>query len=257
MRSTRVPMAERFRPLRNGYSPSAVATLGERTARGDLLPRRAGGRDDRDDPCGVRHRLRPPRRHRLRALHLSVLVRDRAHLVKRRWWALAPAAIALRALQVRMTVQPRRRYWHTRLGTGDLLLVALGDSLTQGIGASRPARSWLALFATHLEETSGRTGRVDNRARYGAKVAGVLAAQLPLPARCRRGDVVHRRQRRGPNCAGGLPGESPAGVCRAAGRCHRRRCARVPTGPADHRRCATVHRGHGRIARAFTNASAL
>ena len=198
-----------------------------------------------------------PRRHRLRALHLSVLVRDRAHLVKRRWWALAPAAIALRALQVRMTVQPRRRYWHTRLGTGDLLLVALGDSLTQGIGASRPARSWLALFATHLEETSGRTGRVDNRARYGAKVAGVLAAQLPLPARCRRGDVVHRRQRRGPNCAGGLPGESPAGVCRAAGRCHRRRCARVPTGPADHRRCATVHRGHGRIARAFTNASAL
>ena len=98
------------------------------------------------------------------------------------WLGVAPVAVVFEALRVRLSVQPRRRYWQTRLGHGDLLLVTLGDSLTQGIGASSPDGSWVGRFAVHLQQQSGRSIRVDNRAFYGAKVADVLARQLPVPA---------------------------------------------------------------------------
>ncbi len=97
------------------------------------------------------------------------------------WVAVLPAALVVEALRVRLSVQPRRRYWQTRLGEGEVVVVALGDSLTQGIGASRPDSSWLGRFVAHLER-GGRRCRVDNRAAYGARVADVLRRQLPVPA---------------------------------------------------------------------------
>jgi acyl-CoA thioesterase-1 len=101
--------------------------------------------------------------------------------VKLRWLALLPVVIAGRALRVRLSVDPRRKYWHGRSLDGDLFLLALGDSLTQGIGSSRASTSWLGSFVAHIETTTGRAVRLENRAAYGAKVADVLALQLPLP----------------------------------------------------------------------------
>lgn len=98
-----------------------------------------------------------------------------------RWLLLVPAIIGTRALRVRLSVGPRRRYWAERSNDADLALIALGDSLTQGIGASRPTTSWLALFADRLGAVSGSTVRVDNRAVYGARLADVLETQLPVP----------------------------------------------------------------------------
>ncbi|CAN5541237.1 hypothetical protein BH10ACT8_BH10ACT8_27560 [soil metagenome] len=98
-------------------------------------------------------------------------------------WLLLLFAVALgRAARVRLSVAPRRRQWAERADSGDFLLVALGDSLTQGIGSSRMATSWLGRYVTHLEAAGPRRVRVDNRAVYGAKIADLLAHQLPLPA---------------------------------------------------------------------------
>jgi lysophospholipase L1-like esterase len=101
--------------------------------------------------------------------------------VNRRWLAVVPAVIALRALRVRFSVAPRRRYWQERSTEGDLLLVALGDSLTQGIGSSSAGTSWLGRYVEHVQATTGRPVRVMNRARYGARVADLIAEQLPVP----------------------------------------------------------------------------
>lgn len=90
--------------------------------------------------------------------------------------------LALRALRVRLSVSPRQRWWDTHRTPGGLVLVALGDSLTQGTGAGSPARAYLGLVAAEVAARTGRDVDVVNRAVYGAKVADVLAAQLPLPA---------------------------------------------------------------------------
>jgi acyl-CoA thioesterase-1 len=101
--------------------------------------------------------------------------------VKARWLAVVPLAVGVRAALVQLTVFPWRRYWQRR-GTGaGLLIVALGDSLTQGIGSSRPSTSWLAVFLDRIEVGWGREVRIDNRAVYGARLADVLAKQLPVP----------------------------------------------------------------------------
>jgi acyl-CoA thioesterase-1 len=91
--------------------------------------------------------------------------------VNTRWLALVPAGIVVRALHVRLSVAPRARYWRTRALAGDFRLV----------GSSRPTTSWLGRFTTHLEASTGRTVRIDNRAVYGARIADVIARQLPLP----------------------------------------------------------------------------
>jgi lysophospholipase L1-like esterase len=106
--------------------------------------------------------------------------------MSKRWLLVPPAVIVARALRVRLSVSGRRRYWVARSSSasrdgGDLLLVALGDSLTQGIGSSRPARSWLGRYLEHLEGATGRVVRAENRAVYGARVADVIRDQLPLP----------------------------------------------------------------------------
>jgi lysophospholipase L1-like esterase len=104
--------------------------------------------------------------------------------MKRRWpvlLAALPIVVGLRAVRVLLSVNGRRRYWQTRSAQGDFFLVALGDSLTQGIGSSRPATSWLGRYVTFVEAQTGRHVRLNNRATYGAKIADLLADQLPLP----------------------------------------------------------------------------
>lgn len=146
------------------------------------------------------------------------------------WVAVLPAALVVEALRVRLSVQPRRRYWQTRLGEGEVVVVALGDSLTQGIGASRPDSSWLGRFVAHLER-GGRRCRVDNRAAYGARVADVLRRQLPVPADAELVTLCIGANDAGRTPPGAVPAAPAAGVCRTPRRRHRRRCSGVQWGP--------------------------
>lgn len=75
-------------------------------------------------------------------------------------------------------------YWRRRRRSpGDLLLVALGDSLALGLGAMHPEHSWAGRLADHLEATRHARVRVVNLAATGATVADVLRTQMPaVPA---------------------------------------------------------------------------
>ena len=77
-------------------------------------------------------------------------------------------------------VERRRRYWEQADGTPDgLLYVALGDSAAQGVGASSPSTSYVAVLAGRLGRRTGRPVRVVNLSVSGAKVADVVRDQLP------------------------------------------------------------------------------
>jgi lysophospholipase L1-like esterase len=70
-------------------------------------------------------------------------------------------------------------YWRRRRRSpGDVLLVALGDSLAQGMGAVHPERSWAGRLADALEARDGARVRVVNLGVTGATVADVRAEQL-------------------------------------------------------------------------------
>lgn len=102
----------------------------------------------------------------------------------KRWLLAVPvllAGLAFRAQAVQWSAGPRSRYWATQSGGTGPLLVTLGDSLTQGTGSSRPSTSWVGLFRAELQRRWGTPVRVDNRAVYGARIADLLAHQLPVP----------------------------------------------------------------------------
>lgn len=68
------------------------------------------------------------------------------------------------------------------------LWVAIGDSMTQGIGASAPERGWVGQLAEHLAG-SGNPHRVVNLSVTGARVQDALERQLPA-----LGDLLTRGQ---------------------------------------------------------------
>lgn len=59
------------------------------------------------------------------------------------------------------------------------LLVALGDSAAQGIGAASHELSWVGQLAGIMRQRDGRAWRVVNLSRSGARIAHVLDEQLP------------------------------------------------------------------------------
>jgi lysophospholipase L1-like esterase len=73
---------------------------------------------------------------------------------------------------------------------GELLYVAIGDSAAQGIGASRPARSYVGVIAKRLEKLSGRSVRVVNLGISGATLATALEKELPRFGRIKRGLIA-------------------------------------------------------------------
>ncbi|AYG03743.1 SGNH/GDSL hydrolase family protein [Gryllotalpicola protaetiae] len=77
-------------------------------------------------------------------------------------------------------------YWRARRELpGDVLYIAIGDSAAQGIGASRPARSYVGVIAKRLEKLSGRSIRVINLGISGATLSTALEKELPRFARLR------------------------------------------------------------------------
>lgn len=93
---------------------------------------------------------------------------------------LAAAAWA-RGLAAATTMEAdHAAYWRRRARSpGTLTLVALGDSLAQGMGALDPSDSWAGRLATTLEARAGRPVRVRCLGVCGAAAADVLAGQLP------------------------------------------------------------------------------
>ncbi|HEY0258967.1 MAG TPA: SGNH/GDSL hydrolase family protein [Lacisediminihabitans sp.] len=78
------------------------------------------------------------------------------------------------------TLHLNAKWWHNeRDKPGELLYVAVGDSAAQGVGASKPGRSYVGLIAEHLRKRTGRTVRVVNLSVSGARIREALALQLP------------------------------------------------------------------------------
>ncbi|PJJ73363.1 lysophospholipase L1-like esterase [Diaminobutyricimonas aerilata] len=71
-------------------------------------------------------------------------------------------------------------YWRERMARhGEYLYVAIGDSAAQGIGASRPGRSYVGMIARHVRTVSPAKWRVANLSVSGATVSLALKNQLP------------------------------------------------------------------------------
>ncbi len=84
--------------------------------------------------------------------------------------------------EVQAQTQPYAEHWaranQAALRQTGPLWVALGDSMTQGIGASTPERGWVGQLSARLT-AQGWTHRVVNLSVTGARVADVLDVQLP------------------------------------------------------------------------------
>lgn len=119
---------------------------------------------------------------------------------------LDAAAVVLPGIgRVRAQKEPFARAWeeinHAALASGRPLWVALGDSMTQGIGAGTVAGGWVPQLNARL----GAPFAVVNLSASGARVADVLAGQLPrLPAEpalvtvlAGANDMLTRSRRRG------------------------------------------------------------
>ena len=107
---------------------------------------------------------------------------------------LAVGVVAGVVLWVRYLTR-RRAFWYRELTeripvhaewwreqrekTGELLYVAVGDSAAQGIGASRPHRSYSGVIATRIRKRTGRTVRVVNLGISGATVRIAIDKELP------------------------------------------------------------------------------
>ncbi|HEX3732187.1 MAG TPA: GDSL-type esterase/lipase family protein [Mycobacteriales bacterium] len=104
--------------------------------------------------------------------------------------------IVVLAIRLRRVFAQRPRYaahWQTgneRPPQPDSLhMVVLGDSIMQGIGASSPEKGLAGLAVSYIAEQTGRSVRLTNLSRTGAKVAEVVANQLPL-APLEEADIV-------------------------------------------------------------------
>lgn len=76
-------------------------------------------------------------------------------------------------------------YWREQnRGTGEIRYVAIGDSAAQGIGASRPAHSYVGLIAAHLKSRiTGVPVWVSNFSVSGATLRTALDVELPKLAK--------------------------------------------------------------------------
>ncbi|MBK4348467.1 SGNH/GDSL hydrolase family protein [Lacisediminihabitans changchengi] len=88
------------------------------------------------------------------------------------------------AAKLAATLHLNARWWkQQRALPGEIVYVALGDSAAQGVGASRPGRSYVGMLADHLRRRTGRTVRVANLSVSGARLREAIAVQLPLLTR--------------------------------------------------------------------------
>ncbi len=84
-------------------------------------------------------------------------------------------------LQLRASLTSYAAYWQEqKTEQGEITYLALGDSAAQGLGASKPENSYVGLIADRLREKTGKTVRVVNLSKSGAKIQDVIDNQIPL-----------------------------------------------------------------------------
>lgn len=83
------------------------------------------------------------------------------------------------SLRTPFTAARQRAWRHRALEPGELLYVAIGDSAAQGVGVRDLDASYVGLLAARLHRHTGRTVRIVNLSRYGARLDDALARQLP------------------------------------------------------------------------------
>lgn len=81
------------------------------------------------------------------------------------------------------TIEPYAQWWdrqnHDALHSNGPLWVVFGDSVTQGIGASKPEHGYVPHVLGHLRNETGEPWRVINLSMSGARFADVVNPQLP------------------------------------------------------------------------------
>jgi lysophospholipase L1-like esterase len=98
------------------------------------------------------------------------------------WFVRLSSRLSPGVRKVQAQVGPYALAWEranaAALGSDGPMWVALGDSMTQGIGASRYDCGWVSQLQVLLDQ-AGRPYRVLNLSVYGARVDDVLTRQLP------------------------------------------------------------------------------
>ena len=90
------------------------------------------------------------------------------------------AVLGYRGLRVLWSIDDYAAYWDRRAeADGELLYVALGTSLAQGLGAELPQRGYVGLLADDLDAVTGQSVAVVNLSASGAEASDVVADQLP------------------------------------------------------------------------------
>lgn len=93
---------------------------------------------------------------------------------------LVVAVLVSRGLVVVASIDPRAEYWQQRAEQpGEVVQIALGDSLSQGIGSSSPDTSFVTVLAEDLQQRTGKRVRVVNLSVTGAETAELVEDQLP------------------------------------------------------------------------------
>src|ERR1700686_3409832 len=107
---------------------------------------------------------------------------DRVGRRRAGWFVRLSARLSPGVRKVQAEIGPYARAWEevnaATLSTTGPLWVALGDSMSQGIGASRYDCGWVSQLQMLLDQ-AGRPYRVLNLSVYGARVDDVLTRQLP------------------------------------------------------------------------------
>jgi lysophospholipase L1-like esterase len=98
------------------------------------------------------------------------------------WFVRLSARLSPGVRKVQAEIGPYARAWEeanaATLSMTGPLWVALGDSMSQGIGASRYDCGWVSQLQVLLDQ-AGSAYRVLNLSVYGARVDDVLTRQLP------------------------------------------------------------------------------
>lgn len=137
-------------------------------------------------------RTPPSRRHHLGtpgdgfARSLRYMQSSRTRRTSTKWIGTLSTLVAVevvRLLRLYRSVEGNKRYWKERASRPtqplDFVYVALGDSVANAIGASRPQNGYVGLIAQDIERRTGRSVHVINVSVTGATTADVIREQLP------------------------------------------------------------------------------
>lgn len=85
--------------------------------------------------------------------------------------------------KLKLSVNQYENYWkkgnERALNPNEILYIALGDSASQGIGATSPRKGFVGVIAEYIQDKTGKTVHTINLSKTGAKLDDVIKSQLP------------------------------------------------------------------------------